>query len=306
MEIRDHRIIKSHLKREAVKVPPKHDGGEWPKDSYVPSDSSQAKFPDLSGLAKFSKNRLVGVKDTKLEDDSQRVVLLDKKTGNIENLDMDWSKTGRARDLEAITPTDQNGNFLAVEGSSYQEHKARLFELSLNEEGGQAKKSHVLPSFGQEIEGLLSLPGKNGSKTILFGGRGDENGQSRVFWGTLSDKGLEFSAKGLEGQQIQSPRLGEGQRSIADMTLDEKGKLYATAVIDNGDQGPFDSVVYQAGQLSGNAGRPLDTSRGQGVALKGTKAEALVAQGQGMFFSGSDNESLGGRFEQFRLTDQYA
>jgi hypothetical protein len=243
----------------------------------------------------------VGVKDTKLEADSKRVVLLKNDSGAVQELDVDWSKTGRARDLEAITPGRKRGNYLAVEGSSFGEHKARLFDLDVKASGGQANKSYVLPEFGQEIEGLVSLPQRDGSQTVLFGGRGDDKGQSTVFWGTLSDKGLEFSPEGLKGQKIDSPFLGEGQRSIADMTADKNGNVWAAGAVDEGDTGPFKSMVYKLGNLSGDPSKPLTPSTGNAAFIGGTKIEALIAQPNGSFLAGSDNEDLGGRFESFGI-----
>ena len=152
-----------------------------PKPRQIaPRSLKMASFRYISGLAAFSRQRSIAVKDTKLEDNSKRVLLVNNGTGKTQDLDIDWSKTGRARDLEAITPGKGRGNYLAVEGSSCGENKARLFELSVNSKGGEARKSHVLPDFGQEVEGLATRQNKDGSQTVLFGGRGDDNGQSTM------------------------------------------------------------------------------------------------------------------------------
>jgi len=247
---------------------------------------------------------MVGVKDTKLEDDSRRVVLVSRDTGAVQELDVDWSQTGRARDLEAIAPGRKRGEYLAVEGSSFGENRARLFELQVSADGGEANKSHQLPDFGQEVEGLVSLANEDGSQTVLFGGRGDENGASRIYWGSLSKEGLKFSPEGLEGKPVEAPYLGEGQRSIADLALDNKGQLWATAAVDEGDQGPFDSMVYRVGHLTEGGPAPFQNSGGGGARIQGTKGEALVAYDGGSFYMGSDNESLGGRLEHFNITGE--
>ena len=266
------------------------------------SSARADNFPDISGLAAFSRNHSVAVKDTKLEDDSKRVLLLNNNSGQARDLEVDWSKTGRARDLEAITPGQGQGNFLAVEGSSFGDNRARLFELSMNSKGGEAQKAHVLPDFGQEVEGLVALPREDGSQTVLFGGRGDENGQSTIFWGSLSESGLNFTPEGLKGQKVDSPDLGPGQRSIADLAVDKNGKLWGTAAVDNGDEGPFDSQLYQLGSVTNEPNRPFQVSSNSGVNLPGTKAEAVAFTSDGQFLVGSDNESFGGRFERFNLT----
>jgi hypothetical protein len=306
VKIRDHHIIRSTIPLVAKRPAAFRATSVAAQEVFTPSQPSEPGLPDLSGLAKFSQTKSIGVKDSKLEDDSKRVLLLDNSTGGIQELDIDWSKTGRPRDLEAITPGQQPGDFFAVEGSSWKDSKARLFDLKVNEHGGEARNSYVLPDFGQEVEGLVCLPGENGSQTFLFGGRGDENGNSRVFWGSLNQDGLRFSPEGLIGKKVDAPHLGEGQRSISDLALDEKGRLWATAAIDEGNNGPFDSMVYEVGHITSQGNEPFRNSSGPGVLIKGTKGEALVAQGNGSFLMGSDNESHGGRFEQFLIADHYA
>jgi len=299
VEIQRHRLIRQ---TSGVKQPHRAAQSESspnPVDTFEQGTVKGPELPDLSGLAKFSRSRSVAVKDTKLEDDSKRVVLLHNDNGAVQELDVNWSRTGRARDLEAITPSKGRGRYLAVEGSSFQEHKARLFELKLGAKGGEAERSYQLPEFGQEVEGLVALPQKDGTQKVLFGGRGDENGDSRVYWGTLGDNGLEFTPEGLKGQAVQSPRLGDGQRSIADLALDKEGSLWAVAAVDEGDFGPFKSSLYKLGSVSENPDAPVDNSLTQGYSVSGTKMEALLAQSDGSFLAGSDNESLGGRLEQF-------
>ena len=300
MEIQNHKILRLNTKHGAPVRAKTLEGTPQPQDTFV-SNGKPDNFPDISGLAAFSRQRSVAVKDTKGEDDSKRVLLLNNSTGKTQELNVDWSKTGRARDLEAITPGKGRGNYLAVEGSSFGESKARLFELSVNAKGGEAKKSHVLPDFGQEVEGLTSRQNKDGSQTVLFGGRGDENGQSTIFWGSLTEEGLSFTPEGLKGQKVDSPHLGPGQRSIADMAVDKDGQLWATAAVDNGDEGPFDSQVYRLGSMTSEANRPFQTNSSSGVHLAGTKAEAIAFTSDGQFLVGSDNESFGGRFESFNL-----
>lgn len=301
MEIQNHRILRLNTKHGApVRAQAATDSSPQPQDGFVPSRKPD-DFPDISGLAAFSRQRSIAVKDTKLEDNSKRVLLVNNGTGKTQDLDIDWSKTGRARDLEAITPGKGRGNYLAVEGSSFGENKARLFELSVNSKGGEARKSHVLPDFGQEVEGLATRQNKDGSQTVLFGGRGDDNGQSTIFWGSLTEDGLRFTPDGLKGQKVDSPHLGPGQRSIADMAVDREGQLWGTAAVDNGDEGPFDSQVYRLGSVTSEADRPFQANASSGVQLAGTKAEAIAFTSDGKFLVGSDNESFGGRFESFNL-----
>ena len=304
MNALDHSIIRARPgtpglppARSSGAAASRESGGAAPVDSYSPGPVLDQAFPDLSGLTEFSKTKLLGVRDSKDNSNDARVLLLNKKDGSLSPVDMDWSKTGVARDLEAIAPGGERGKFLAVEGSSFEEKKARLFELSVDSSGGKAEKSHVLPEFGQEIEGMVSIPGKNGAQTVLFAGRGGEGQSGKIYWGELGESGLHFSQEGLAGQAVSAPRIGAGQRDIADLTADKNGNLWASATIDGGDEGAFTSSVYQLGQLTPGGAAPFTPKLGKSYDVPHVKVEALALQAGGTMFVGSDNESFGGRFE---------
>lgn len=268
-----------------------------PVDTYTPGPILDSAFPDLSGLTDFSRTKLLGVRDSKDTSNDARVLFVDKNNGAVSPVEMDWSKTGVARDLEAVAPGAHRGQFLAVEGSSFGEKKARLFELSVASGGGKAEKSHVLPEFGQEIEGMVAMPGKNGAQTVLFAGRGGEGQQGKIYWGELNESGLAFSKEGLAGQSVAAPTVGPGQRDIADLTVDKNGNLWASATIDNGDDGVFTSSVYQVGRLTPGEAAPFEAKLGRHYSVPHVKAEALALGTGAKMFIGSDNESSGGRFE---------
>lgn len=268
-----------------------------PIDTYSKGPVLDDSLPDLSGFANFNKNRLLAVRDSKDNSNDARVLYVNKKSGALTPVDMDWGKTGMARDLEAITPNANGGGFLAVEGSSFGEKKARLFELSVGERSGKAEKSHVLPDFGQEIEGLTAVKGENGSQTLLFAGRGGDGQQGRIYWGQLGPEGLTFSKEGLAGQAVQAPKVGEGQRDLADLAVDKQGNLWGTAAIDTGNTGNFTSALYQVGKLTPGGPTPFQAKLGESYRLEHIKAEALAMQSNGKFFIGADNESFGGRID---------
>lgn len=263
-----------------------------PTESFVPSTPQQT---DLSGFTRFGNNKLLAVRDTKLEDDGDRVLLYDPQNSTSKSVPIDWSKTGRSRDLEAIAPGRSQGDYLAVEGSSFGENKARLFELKVGEDSGSAEKSHVLPDFGQEIEGLVSIDRGQGRQTLLFAGRGGDGQDPKIYWGDLTPEGLSFEPKGLKGKAVEAPFLGKGQRGLAELTADEKGRLWASATIDEGDTGPFHSSVYQVGHLTPNSSTPFRRKAGESFPVAGVKVEALSFTAQGTLFIGSDDEALGGK-----------
>ena len=305
----DHQVIRARPGTPGLAVGQQSKAGSalgqsgtgLPVDTYTPGPILDSTFPDLSGLTDFSKTKLLGVRDSKDTSNDARVLFVDKKDGAVSPVEMDWSKTGVARDLEAVAPGAQRGQFLAVEGSSFGEKKARLFELSVGSEGGKAEKSHVLPEFGQEIEGMVTLPGKNGAQTVLFAGRGGEGKQGKIYWGELNESGLAFSKEGLAGQSVAAPTVGQGQRDIADLAADKNGNLWASATIDNGDDGVFTSSVYQVGRLTPGGAAPFEAKLGRDYSVPHVKAEALALGAGSKMFIGSDNESSGGRFESILL-----
>jgi hypothetical protein len=272
-----------------------------PVDTFTPRGPVlDPDLPEISGFANFSKGKLLAVRDSKLESTDDRVLLMDKKDGKVSPVKMDWSNTGVARDLEAVTPSSgPQGGFLAVEGSSFGPHKARLFEMSVDGQAGKAEKSHVLPEFGQEIEGVVSLKGEeSGHQTVLFAGRGGNGQQGRIYWGDLSDQGLTFSKEGLEGKPVQAPTLANGQRDLSELSLDNKGRLWGTATVDTGNHGPYASALYQVGTVGPSGSAPFSVKMGESYRLDHIKAEALAMQGNGKAFVGADNEANGGRLDR--------
>ena len=61
------------------------------------TDKRPKDYPDISGLAPFDKNRSLAVTDAKKEQDSKRILLLDNTNGDVDELNIDWSQTGRAQ-----------------------------------------------------------------------------------------------------------------------------------------------------------------------------------------------------------------
>lgn len=310
MKVGQHSVIRTRPETAALASLGKRENAgpvtlnSLPRDSYAPGAPILDKdLPDLSGFANYSKGKLLAVRDSKLESKDARILSMDKKDGKLSPLDMDWSRTGVARDLEAITDVEgKTGAFLAVEGSSFGEHKARLFEMSIQGDAGRAEKGHVLPQFGQEIEGIVALKGsKEGHQTVLLAGRGGDGQKGRIYWGDLSEQGLSFSEEGMKGQAVEAPLVGEGQRDLSELSLDDKGNLWGIATVDNGNNAPFESALYRVGSLGGSSSAPFSLKMGDSYKLKHIKAEALAMQGSKAVFVGADNESLGGSFESILL-----
>ena len=129
MEIRNHQILRQTSVSSSQRVFSTALESDLPTDTFHKTVPVEDDCPGISGLARFSRTRAVGVRDAKLESADKRLMLIHNASGEVEDLNVDWSKTGRPRDLEAITPGKGRNSYLAVEGSSFGEHKARLFDL---------------------------------------------------------------------------------------------------------------------------------------------------------------------------------
>lgn len=276
-----------------------------PKSQPAPAETSgdsvtlDSSLPDISGMARHARGALA-VTDAKLESDRARLGVVDGNTGTFEAMQVDWSKTGRPRDLEAITPVEgQEGRYLTVEGSTWNGAPAHMLELNVGEKSATAERKWDLPALSQEVEGMVQKKLDDDRSLVILGGRGGENGEpGRLFWGVLDNNtgSLTFSDAGKEGMEVVAPRLTHpGQRDISDLQLRPDGTLWASAAVDNGDQGPFESKVYQIGSLTGREDVPVLLS-GNANSSKSlfTKVEGFASWGGGLL-TGSDNEGLGGQ-----------
>lgn len=283
------------MRQTMAAPPPKNQPA--PTEAYGDSVQLDSSLPDISGMARHSRGALA-VTDAKAESEKARLGVVDGNTGQFEALTTDWSKTGRARDLEAITPAAQDGNYLAVEGSAWNGAPAHMFELKVGENGATSEKKWDLPPLSQEVEGMVQKPLDDGRSLVILGGRGGEKGEpGRLFWGVLDNNTneLTFSDAGKEGIEVVAPRLSQpGQRDISDLELRNDGTLWASAAVDNGDQGPFEAKVYQVGSLTGREDIPvlLSGSSNSSSSIY-SKVEGFASWGGGLL-TGSDNEGLGG------------
>ena len=260
----------------------------------------QADFPEVSGLAPKDELSLIAIRDTKpFHFGSSVVGTVNKETGVYSPLDVDWSATGKPFDLEAIAATEEEGRYLAVEGSRFFGRRAKLWELKIDDEGARSVTSHALPKLPQEIEGLLVAKSGEGEEKLILAGRGDGE-QSEVYWGTLTEEGLHFNEAGLEGMAIDAPYIADDQRGLTELQCDDKGQVWASATATVGGIGEYRSALYQLGQLDPQQEPPIKLEAGDSYFVDGPKVEAIASDGN-TFFLGSDNETLKGRFDELHL-----
>ena len=224
---------------------------------------------------------------------------------------------GRASDLEALCPVPSRpGEYLMAESGTWQGKNGRLFHLRLDASTKQAiilgvMKLPVLADnkphqVGDQYEGLACSKGTDGRLLLLLGERG---GSQRfpdgvIRWGVLDlDRHeLQFTGKGLEGVKINAPGKWKNRltnRDISDMYISPEGIIWLSAAEDNGDNGPFTSVIYSPGRISGNFSLPVIAGRHPEVwrTVASVKIEALSGPAESVAGSrmsiGSDDENYG-------------
>lgn len=311
--------------------------GPAPEGAQLPSPQApgtQAASPwavgalpaeGLSGMAALGDSVYLVVHDTKAHQDGPRVgliqVLGDEGT-RYQPLEIeDWKdRDGRSNDLEAACALPgRPGELLLAESGDWEGRYGRIFHLRVAGRGSDAR-AQVLAAYrlpllagndrehrGDNFEGLACARQEEGRFLLLLGERGGSPLYPRgvLRWGSLDlDQGsLAWADGGRAGWEVAAPGdwPGEGsRRDISDLYLAPEGTLWAAAALDGGDRGPFRSVIYRLGRVTGDLRMPLQPQVRPPAAwtLDGLKVEALAAPAAAVPGSalslGSEDESLGG------------
>ena len=252
-----------------------------------------------SGLTRAGHEGHLVVHDHKAE--GPRLSLVPDNGNSLEEVEIDWSRTDRPEDLEAVSDLDgQSGQYMAVEGSRYNGRTPHLFLFNYADGKADTLEQFDLPPLPYEIEGMVTKRQDDGDIMVVLGGRGDgENSPGLLHWGTYDtdERRMTWDEKGLAGVPVSMPEdLGPGGRPISDLFLNSNGDLWAAGCTDNGDEGPFESLIYRVGRLDSNAANPVTLTVDQPVRVPGEKIEGLSTAGlhSHQFVIGTDNESFGG------------
>lgn len=266
-------------------------------------------FPPCSGLANWGRERYLVTHDLKEGQSGARIGELKTAEGcRYRALEVDWgSVQPEGNDIESICPVDGlPGSFLVAESGFYRGKYGRVFWMEAQEL--PTPRLRVLGTFqqpqelNQEIEGLATRRLASDKWLVLLGGRGGKEGEAgRLFWGTIERDSwhTNWSPEGLRGVELQLPRrLGTYTRTLSDMYLDDRGVLWACTCTAITRQGPFRSMIYQAGTVETREDRPFTRARENQAVwwIDGCKAEGLAPsnrRGWGPAFV-TDDEDLGG------------
>jgi hypothetical protein len=243
-----------------------------------------------SGLARINQSTFLVAHDTKSESGEARLGTLLVQPGSTPlyvPLKVDWG-ADPPNDFEAVSAVPgQEREFLVTE-SGYEGGKfGRVFHIVLTKGLEQwnvtVKGTIFLPKDTENIEGLTCVRNAAGELILLLGERGgsNQNPTGKIRWAALDLIAYRMQVLGEKNLVVPSQIVAgqKGVRACADLYLDDRQQLWSVATQDRSDDGPFRSVIYQAGTIDPSAPEPFHLLQQINAAwiLDGVKVEGIGA-----------------------------
>ena len=131
-------------------------------------EAHRPQYQSISGLARSNDSAYLAVHDIKVGQEGARLSRYEPDSGEMEAVEVDWSVTGPADDLEGITQIDgSDDHYLAVEGSRWGGRTPQLFTMSYRDGKAVAEKKHDLPELPHEVEGVATKKLEDGNLLVL-------------------------------------------------------------------------------------------------------------------------------------------
>lgn len=253
-------------------------------------------LPGISAMAMVSSDSYLLVQDKKIEQGGDRLGLLqfspEGKPSYRSLFVTGWPLNQQSNDLEAICalPGRQN-EFLVAESGSWHGEFGRLFHMKLYQGYASVLASFTLPiekdnteqQAGDNFEGLVCLNKAPNRFLLVLGERGGRGKRGSLTWGDfdLAAGDIQWSTTRIPVQPPLPNSAEPAQRDIADLYL-ESNVLWASAVREAGNAGPFSSFIYQVALLDPQAETPVNLISGGKIfwQVDGMKVEALAAPSQ--------------------------
>ena len=128
---------------------------------------------------------------------------------------------------------------------------------------------------------------------IIYGDRGSTMRPSVLFIASY-DPSIDFISD-IETFAINLPEPKNHKRHIADLTIDNKNILWASATSDPGDNGPFQTMLYKIGQFNLTGDFTLSKFDKPLFSFSEQKVEAMIFIKAYLTLM-TDNESFGSAF----------
>jgi hypothetical protein len=257
-------------------------------------------LPDLSGLAWIAGNTFLAVSDAKNANANTRSrVSLVSLPGSARGvswrfLALNWQAVeGLSKDLESIARIPDTDLFLLSESGSFKLKKARIFLAQYQKNKLQLLGFTHFPTKVKNIEGTAIA--RVGDELIfLYAERAQGEAQTKIHLAKLSLSPLKLET--LNEVIFNSPVAARKNfRLISAMEVDRNNQLYIASASDLGNDGPFQSIVWQMGAIALKNGRSrLILSEPKRLAtIDGFKVEGIAIRDREMFIA-TDDEHYGG------------
>ncbi len=229
--------------------------------------------PHVGGWAVVRDNKLAGQNRLSLIDDSGVVT------------PVSWPGTAPV-DLESLSAVPgAAGTFVAVTSKG----KGTVFALS--GASMSIQRTIATPRGTSNVEGF-ALTDVGGTIVAVWATRGSPTAAAKVFAATF-DPGTGVFGR-VVSRTVTVPYPTVAVRHVSDLTV-VAGRVVVSSASDPGNNGPFDSALYDVGTVGLVSGRAALTLVGP-VSLgtfPGHKVEGIACSG-GTGLVGSDDENLGG------------
>lgn len=271
-------------------------------------------MPDISGLAWVERDTFLAVHDAKNPEENHlpRVSLLrlprSPEGVRWKPLNISWAApAAKSSDLESVARIPGTSLFLLVESGESGRGRRQFSRIFLAELGGESLTIRSATEFPYPIKNVEgSAVSRLGDRLVfMWAERADGQAGTKLSWADLQ---LEPVRMGALRQAYFSPGnlTGKNWRPVSAIDIDGRGRIYVASAYDAGDDGPFASVIWRAGQLKvsrdGTVVVDILSPPGQVARLDGLKVEGLAIRETGLggseLFVGVDDENYGGALRQ--------
>jgi hypothetical protein len=258
-------------------------------------------LPDISGLSWINDDTFLAVSDAKNTNANTQprisLIRLPRSARGVSwrFLDLDWQAVeGLSHDLESIARILDTDLFLLCESGSFKLKKARIFLAQYQKNKLRLLGFTYFPTKVKNIEGTaIAQVGKE--SIFLYAERAPGKAQTTIHLAKISLPPLKIET--LNEVTFPSPvATTKNFRIISAMEVDRANQLYIASASDLGNDGPFQSIVWQIGKIETENAEPrlILAEKPERIAtLDGFKVEGIAIRDREIFIA-TDDEYYGG------------
>ncbi|MBM0742179.1 hypothetical protein JOY44_11200 [Phormidium sp. CLA17] len=234
------------------------------------------------------------VHDNKKDNEKRVGIVLLEDTKLPQYQPLTWQADSLPVDLEALVMVPRMTNsFIALtsDGTAYH------LSLDSSHRAAIVHKTFSLPKAAPKSNfESFALQTVNNTLVAVWAHRGGDETPAILYWSLFNLKNYAFSE--VRSLPVTVPYPAQDVRHASDVKVDPSGTVFITATSDPGNDGPFESAFYIAGQVSIVDGKPIFIKNSAPVRLNhflGHKIEAfeLVPGKDGGVVFGTDDENMG-------------